>query len=257
MTSAASRMIRGKISQTAKTVLLGSAFAAFLSPAALAADKPVMLEHTAEEARKDKPQARLNIGTLGSFTPSANHRSGRSGVVEERRFSFTPAGKKGADRKAVSVGVTSRVARTVPSSETKVAAAAAAATLPTEVAVDVAVGYDGFALSGGYSRSQAGTLVPREGAGVGVSYSAEGWKAALKAVTSAPGDTAPIGLAPEGESYSFELGGAYALTPGLAVKGGVRYDLVRPEAFGRDFVNRDSKIAEESGTIYLGTSVSF
>ena len=60
-----------------------------------------------------------------------------------------------------------------------------------------------------------------------------------------------------GDTVSVELGGAYSLNPRLSVGAGVRYDRLHPEAYGRDFVNRDADTAEESGTVYLGTSFKF
>ncbi|MHB9880781.1 hypothetical protein ACSMXM_14125 [Pacificimonas sp. ICDLI1SI03] len=205
------------------------------------------------QAQLAKPQS----GTVGSFTPSG----GNSRLSEaESRFSFTPADKKAAKRRGVSVGVTSRV---VADSEGPASAEVATARIrtprtPAEVEAKLDVGYRGFSLSGGVVKATDRTLgTERAGTEVGIAYGGKRWRAAVEAGASVSSDSSRILPDRIGDAEHVELGGAYALSSRLSVKGGVRYDRLHPEAYGRDFVNRDADKAEESGTVYLGTSFSF
>ncbi|MBV7257714.1 hypothetical protein KCG44_13050 [Pacificimonas sp. WHA3] len=224
--------------------------AALLSAMSLALAMPVMAQ---DRAGTDRPVT----GTLGSFTPSGN---GNTSLTEsESRFSFTPSGAK-EKKRGVSVGVTGRVVRdTVKPAPSEVTAARArTARAPIEVEAKLDVGYRGFSLSGGVVKENDRTLgVERQGTEVGFAYAGKRWRAGVEAGATAPADASrilPNGL---GEAEHVELGGAYSLSPRLSVRGGVRYDRLHPEAYGRDFVNLDEDTAEESGTVYLGTSFSF
>ena len=199
-----------------------------------------------------QPTEKLRPGSLGSFTPSLVDPA-RSAAIRtqsvERSFRFTPSGKS-ADRKALTLGLTSRVV--APTTRTTVAAAAIDGLTPSGYNLGVSVGYQGFSLSGGYSRLDSGLIGPsREGVDLGLSYRGNGWKASLQASGELPshdltgGD--PLML---DKRYAVELGGAYALTPRLSLQGGMRYQLITP---------LDPRLTDDRAdpSVYLGTSFRF
>ena len=195
---------------------------------------------------------KLRPGSLGSFTPSlvdpARSAAIRSQAVE-RSFRFTPSGKT-ADRKALTLGLTSRVV--APAARTTVAAAPIDGLTPSGYNLGVSVGYQGFSLSGGYSRFDSGLIGPaREGVDLGLSYRGNGWKASLQASGELPSQhlTGSESLLLD-KRYAVELGGAYALTPRLSLQGGMRYQLITP---------LDPRLTDdrEDPSVYLGTSFRF
>ncbi|MBZ6377573.1 MULTISPECIES: hypothetical protein [Pacificimonas] len=214
-----------------------------------------------EDAGKAGDDARVAAGTLGSFTPagkSARTLPGRMSEIDSR-FAFTPSRQK-KDKERVTVEVIRRVdrARTQPGGTEPTASRASADTRAVKVATGVDVGYAGFSLSGEYDREEGRVEgSERESVAVGLGYEAKTWRADVKAGASQPADQNIYVPTPLGESVSVELGGAFELNQRLSLKGGVRYDRIRPEAFTRDFVNRDEDRAKETGTVYLGTSLSF
>lgn len=194
---------------------------------------------------------KLRPGSLGSFTPSLVDPA-RSAAIRgqsvERSFRFTPSGKN-ADRKALTLGLTSRVV--TPAPRTTVAAATPLDALtPSGYNLGVSVGYQGFSLSGGYSRLDSGLIGPsREGVDLGLSYRGNRWKASLQASGELPAhlNRDPLLL---DKRYAVELGGAYALTPRLSLQAGARYQLITP---------LDPKLTDdrEDPSVYLGTSFRF
>lgn len=87
--------------------------------------------------------------------------SGARVATVERGFRFTPAGA--SDRRAIAVGVTSRVitASAAPTGSAAVRAANAASAadfgmMPSSYNVDLSVGWLGFAVNGGISRVDQG-----------------------------------------------------------------------------------------------------
>lgn len=195
---------------------------------------------------------KLRLGGLGSFTPSIVDPT-RSAAIRtqstERSFRFTPSGKT-ADRKALTLGLTSRVVTPTPAARTTVASAALDGVTPSGYNLGISVGYQGFSLSGGYSRFDGGLIGPsREGVDLGLSYRGNRWKATLQASGESPSHEASDALMLD-KRYAVELGGAYALTPRLSVSGGMRYQLITP---------LDPRLASdrEDPSIYLGTSFRF
>lgn len=167
----------------------------------------------------------------------------------ERAFRFTPSGQPD-NRKALTIGVSSRLV--TASADTTRAAAETSATLPTAYNVDLAVGWKGFAINSGYSRSDSGTvsLVPlgrKEAVDVGLSYRGKNWRTSLQA-TAEQGST--LLLSPLERRYSVEASGAYAFGPRLSVTGGVRYKLA-PEAP----TLLDPDAADKA--VYFGTNFAF
>lgn len=195
---------------------------------------------------------KLRPGSLGSFTPSLvdpARSAAIRGQAVERSFRFTPSGKT-ADRKALTLGLTSRVV--APATRPTVATAAIDGLAPSGYNLGVSVGYQGFSLSGGYSRLDSGLIGPsREGVDLGLSYRGNGWKASLQASGELPshnlvGSDALL----LDKRYAVELGGAYALTPRLSLQGGMRYQLITP---------LDPRLTDEreDPSVYLGTSFRF
>ena len=189
-----------------------------------------------------------------SFTaPGQSAASARMQTVE-RAFRFTPSGKSD-NRRALSFGVTSRVTAAAP--DTSRAAAVpveVAASTPAAYNVDLAVGWQGFGVSGGYSRTEAlGGVLPvsltpkREAVDVAVSYRGKSWKTSLQfaADNGVPQILTPL-MTPD-RRYSVELGGAYLLTPKLSVTGGVRYKITP---------NQVEPLRDDQ-SVYLGTAFSF
>jgi hypothetical protein len=200
--------------------------AAALSPGAAPA-RGILVE-------PEGPSFRLRPNSLASFTPPTLDVSrfaftpGRSGVtgaqVTERSFRFTPSG--GTDSKAVSLGVTARtVTAPVPTAApVRIAMAPAERAIqPVGYNLDVAVGWNGFALSGGVSRLDAGIDSGiQEGVDVGLSYGGRNWKTGVQATAER---SSPLVLRQLGdvERFGIEAGGAYALGRTVSVSGGVRY----------------------------------
>ncbi len=213
---------------------------------------------------------RLRVGNLASFAPSlvdpgkfsftapgqgaANARM----ATVERAFRFTPSGKTD-NRRAFSVGVTSRVVAAVADTSRAAAPVETAAVVPAAYNVDLAVGWRNFAVSGGYARSETlggtlpASLTPRRDAvDVGVSYRGASWKTSLQiaAETGAPvllTPITPLSPLPPDRRYSVEFGGAYLLTPQLSLTGGVRYKTI------------DSTVdpAKRDQSVYFGTAFTF
>lgn len=249
---------------------VASKLAAWMTGAALIA-LPLTAAHAntipaARAAKPSKPKAqaitesaaaeKLRAGSLGSFTPSLVDPA-RSAAIRvqssERSFRFTPSGKAG-DRKALTLGITSRVLTPAPATRTAVAVATPPApTLdsitPSGYNLGVSVGYMGFSLSGGYSRLDSGYGPHREGVDLGFSYRSNRWKASLQASGEMPSHS-PLDPLTLDRRYGVELGGTYALTPRLSLQGGMRYQLITP---------LDPRLDDhrEDPSVYLGTSFSF
>jgi len=195
----------------------------------------------------------VRLGGIGSFTPASEVLNLRTpaatnATTQERGFRFTPSGRKG-DRKAFNVAMTTRTTRALEPVSARNPQDSLAA---RAVNVDMAVGYKGFALSGGYKRADLGPLAQREGIDLGLSYRNKRWKTSLSVgsehdVSGAPD---PLGL---GDRYSVELGGAYALTPRLSLSGGVRYQQLREG----DLPNGTTGERAEDGAVFLGTALRF
>lgn len=218
------------------------------SAAALKSKKPPKVKVVAEASVTEK----LRAGSLGSFTPSlvdpARSAAIRAQAVE-RSFRFTPSGKS-SDRKALTLGLTSRVVAPT-ASRTAVASAAIDGLTPSGYNLGVSVGYQGFSVSGGYSRLESGLVgSSREGVDLGLSYRGNRWKASLQASGETPSHLSSGEDLLLDKRYAVELGGAYALTPRLSLQGGMRYQLITP---------LDPRLTDdrEDPSVYLGTSFRF
>ena len=186
-----------------------------------------------------------------SFTaPGRSAISPRMQTVE-RAFRFTPSGQVD-NRKALSIGVSSRIVSPAAAEPGRAPAAETASAPASAYNVDLAVGWKGFAINTGYSRFDSGVAVltplgRKEAVDVGLSYRGRNWKTTLQA-TAEQGST--VLLSPLDRRYSVELGGAYAFGPRLSVTGGVRYKLA-PEVPSL----LDPDRADQA--VYFGTNIAF
>ncbi len=207
------------------------------------------------------PSFRLRPDTLGSFPPvtldvgrfafTAPGRPATGLQSSERSFRFTPSGS--SDRRAVSLGVTARsVAAPAASAPVRTAAAAPVErqTQPVGFNLDLAVGWNGFALSGGVSRLDTGVAAGlREGVDVALSYGGRNWKTSVQA-TAERSNPLVLRQFDEVERFGIEAGGAYALGRSFSVLGGVRYRAAPANPSLLD-PNADDK------SVYLGGAVAF
>jgi hypothetical protein len=192
------------------------------------------------------------IADAGKFSFTASGSSAASAGIQtvERAFRFTPSGQSD-NRKALSLGVNTRViaaaadhSRAAPPVETMAA-------LPTSYNVDLSVAWKGFAVNTGIGHVETGPaallLGRRDTIDLGVSYRGRNWKTSLQGTAEKGG---LLAFAPLERRYSVELGGAYAIAPRVSVNGGVRYKLAPLEPSLLDADRADQ-------TVYLGTNVAF
>ncbi len=184
-----------------------------------------------------------------SFTAPGSAASARLQTVE-RAFRFTPSGQS-ENRRALSLGVTSRVVAAAADHSRAAPPADSLAALPASYNVDVSVAWKGFALNTGYTRVEPGVSAlldgRRQSFDIGVSYRGKNWTTSLQGTAEKGG---VLAYAPQEHRYSFELGGAYAVAPRLSVTGGVRYSLAPVSPSLLDIDRADQ-------AVYFGTAFSF
>jgi hypothetical protein len=185
-----------------------------------------------------------------SFTASGGNAATARLQTVERAFRFTPSGQS-ENRKALSIGLNSRVVAPAVDRSRAAPPADAIAAAPRAYNVDLSVGWKGFAVNTGFSQVEpapSALLTSRkETIDVGVSYRGKNWKTSLQGSSETGGLLSSAALEPR---YSVELGGAYSIAPRVSVRGGVRYQLapVTPSLLD---TNRDDQ------SVYLGTNVAF
>ena len=163
----------------------------------------------------------------------------------ERGFSFTPSrsGKPG-----VSLAMT---ARTVVPSAPERAAATDGDFAPSGYNFDLAVGYKGFALSGGVSRTDTGIGGrSREGVDVGLGYGARNWNAGVLASAERQSTYLLPRLGAADPLYSLEARGALELSPQISLGGSLRYRTAPDHPTPLD-PNKDDR------AVMLGGAVAF
>jgi len=177
-------------------------------------------------------------------------RSNGKAKTSERTFLFTPSGKVN-DRKALSVGVTTRSLNIVDKDLEKTIGSIDV----SGYNVGVAVGYKGFSVEAGYSRLEDSRPLSAnsEGVDVGLSYRGKDWKTTLQVAGEKYDDDKPSTALGLDKSYSVELGGAYLLTPRLSLTGGVKYQVISPR---EELRSRDGD-HQASGSVYVGTNLKF
>ena len=189
-----------------------------------------------------------------SFTAAGNSAASARLQTQERAFRFTPSGQTD-NRKALSLGLSTRVVAAATDHSRAAAPLEASAALPTAYGVEASVGWKGFAVNTGYRHVEPGPaalLANRTDAvDIGLSYGGRNWKTRLLGTAEQRvGDLGSVLLSPLERRYSVELGGAYAVAPRLSVSGGVRYKLApnTPTVL-------DSERPDQS--VYLGTNIAF
>lgn len=201
----------------------------------------------------------LDPKSPGALTPSLleTKQSARSVVAPlrangkaksaERTFLFTPSGKAN-DRKALSVGVTTRTLNITDQEAEK----AAAGIDVSGYNVGLSVAYRGFSVEAGYTRVEDAHLNGSRGMDLGLSYRGKDWKTTLQVAGERYSDDKSATALGVDKSYSVELGGAYLLTPRLSLTGGIKYQVVSPR--------EELRIGEgdqASGSVYVGTNLKF
>lgn len=186
-----------------------------------------------------------------SLTPAGHSAASARTRTIEQAFRFTPSGQSD-NRKAFTLGVNSRVVTAAVDTSRAAAPADPAALRPTAYNVDLSVGWQGFAVSTGFSHLETslGAMAPlgrREALDVALSYRGKNWKTSLQASQE---QGTSILLTPLSPRYSVELGGALTLSSRLSVTGGFRYRLApeQPTIFDPDKADR---------AVYFGTSYAF
>jgi hypothetical protein len=185
-----------------------------------------------------------------SFTAAGNSAASARTQTVERAFRFTPSGQSD-NRKALSLGVSTKVVAAAPD-RSRSAAPVVAAAAPSAYNVDLSVAWKGFAVSTGFSRfdpgSQPGTVAgARESVDLGLSYRGKNWKTSLQGKAE---EGSLLAFSPLERRYSVELGGAYLVAPRFSVTGGVRYKLA-PETPSLIEADRPDQ------AVYLGTNIAF
>lgn len=247
----------------------GKGFAALLAaaamiaaPLALASATPAQASQLPTKAKKKAKVAieasetseKLRTNSLTSFTPSLVDPSRAAGIraqTAERTFRFTPSGKVG-DRKALTLGLTSRVVTTadpIRAAADPVRTTDASAKAAAGYNVGLSVGWQGFSVSGGYSQLENAFGLRRESVDLGLSYRGKNWKTTLQAAAEEPSHLALDPLALD-KRYSVELGGAYSFNSRISVQGGMRYQHITP---------LDPRLTNERSdpSVYLGTAFRF
>ena len=189
-----------------------------------------------------------------SFTAAGNTAASARLQTQERAFRFTPAGQSD-NRKALSLGVSTRVVAAANDKSRAAAPTDAVAALPTAYGVEASLGWKGFAVNTGYRHVEPGPaalLANRTDAvDVGLSYGGRNWKTRLTGTAEQrAGEIGGMLLAPLDRRFSVELGGAYAVAPRLSVSGGVRYKLAPTTPTLLDTDRPDQ-------SVYLGTNIAF
>ncbi len=189
-----------------------------------------------------------------SFTAAGNNAASARLQTQERAFRFTPAGQSD-NRKALSLGLSTRVVAAATDRSRAAAPAESTAALPTAYGVEASLGWKGFAVDTGYRHVEPGSaamLANRTDAvDVGLSYGGRNWKTRLTGTAEKrDGEAGGSLLAPIERRFSVELGGAYAVAPRLSVSGGVRYKLAPTSPTLLETDRPDQ-------SVYLGTNIAF
>lgn len=185
----------------------------------------------------------LDVSKFAFTAPTRGAAPARVQTVE-RSFSFTPS----RSVKGLSVGVTTR--GTAPAAD-RMAVSSADGTKPSGNSVDLAVGYKGFQITGGVSRSDTGIGgLSTQAVDVGLGYATNKVRTGISATAErdermffgSPADRDP--------RYGLEANGLFALSPSVSVGGTLRYRLAPSTPTPLD-PNRDDR------AVMLGGAVAF
>jgi hypothetical protein len=225
--------------------------------AALAAGGLVLSPAFAASTQKKQPPAvSLSFDPISSFTPAnadpklAAALAGRSLSLTD--FKFTPAPAKGRPSQ-VRVAIRARTSVSAPALADAIEQTAAVNALtPTSYNLGVAVGWRRFAVSGDIAKVKDAdpAVGGRESAIVGVSYSLKRFTGRV-AVGAERTEGHPLPALRKGDNYSLDVGGSYSLSKGVALTGGVRYNIERDRLSALQDERRDSQ------AVYVGTALKF
>ena len=216
---------------------------------ALAAGKPAKQRFSLETPLTPF-QPTISDSSKFSFTASGSNPAMSRLQTLERAFRFTPSGQSD-NRKALSLGVSTRVTAATTDRSRAAPQVDSLASLPAAYNVDLSVGWKGFAVNTGFGHVEPGPGAllagPRDSVDLGLSYGGKNWRTSLQG-TAEQGSL--LALSPLERRYSVQLGGAYAIAPRVSVNGGLRYKLAPLTPSLLD-PNRDDQ------AVYLGTNVAF
>ena len=235
-----------------QSVKLAGALAAgaLLLVPAIAAAKP--------EAKKRPPVVSLSFDRVTSFTPATADPKlaaefGNKPSASD--FKFTPAAPKGRPSQ-IRVAIRARGADLVKGRNADLASAATSTAIgaltPASYNLGVAVGWRRFAVTGEVAKSRTASAAfgGRETAVVGVNYSLKRFTGRVAASAERSDETRAPALGRE-QGYAVDVGGAYSITRGIAVTGGVRYKIEQDRASAARDARRDSQ------AVYVGTAFKF
>lgn len=201
--------------------------------------------------------APLALQGAGGFTPAAADpklaavlaRSGMNGTG----FRFTPAEARTGSERALTIEVRASSNRAVEAASRVATAKPASVSLaPIAYNLGAAVGWRRFAISGDVTHvDMAGQPGSRDRSEVAVSYSGKRLSGRIAASEDRPLAGTPV-LIGDKPSYSFDLGGSYAVSRRLDVTAGVRYKSERDRLTQ---FNEDTR--RDSQSIYIGTAFHF
>ncbi len=225
--------------------------------AALAAASLALVPGIAAAAgSKARPPAiSLSFDKISAFTPaSADPRlaaafAGRAPAITD--FKFTPAAAKGRPSQ-IRVAVRARSSASADGRPVEVAAASATSALtPASYNLGLAVGWKRFAVAGDFARSASANpaIGNRDSAVVGVSYNHKKFPGRVAVGADRSDSRVPALAARDG--YSLDVGGAYNISRGVALTGGVRYRVEQDRVAALADQRRDSQ------AVYVGTAFKF
>jgi hypothetical protein len=187
----------------------------------------------ARQALSDSPEL-LSLGSRITEAPASS-------------LTLSPNGKGNDATRGVSLQLRSRV---------QAGAAQSGATLqPSAVDVNVALGYQGFALDAGLNRTTEANRVLSRGVNLGLSYKASDWwtRLSVSEMELLPDPLTNFGLLQPSRSLAFELGSSLQLSSRWAITGGLRYALADPNATAPKVGGKKP----ETKAVFVGTAFNF
>jgi hypothetical protein len=211
----------------------------------------------ASPSKKHAPAVSLSFDPISSFTPAnadpklAAALAGRNLSLTD--FKFTPAPAKGRPSQVrVAIRARADTPGRVDIAQASVPAAAVTTLAPSSYNLGVGVGWRRFAVAGDVSKIKDANpeMGGRETAVVGVSYSLKRLTGRV-AVGADRADGRPLPALRRGDTYSVDVGASYSLSRGIALTGGVRYNVERDRLSTLQDDRRDSQ------AVYVGTAFKF
>ena len=225
--------------------------------AAIAAAGLLLAPAFAATPKKRPPAVAVSFDPISTFTPAnadpklAAALAGRGLSLSDMKF--TPAPAKGRPSQ-LRVAIRGALERAVGNAgcQPPLPRRSISALTPTSYNLGVAVGWRRFAVAGDVAKvtNPDPALGGRESAVVGVSYSIKRFTGRV-AVGADRSTGNPLPALRKGDNYSLDVGGAYSLAKGVALTGGVRYQIERDRLSALKDERRDSQ------AVYIGTAVKF